>query len=113
MPTREGVMKKLESVVVPGVMRSLVQMNLVRDIRTTDGKVEVTLATVAVGPEVLSGLTDQIRGTVGKLRGVKEVNVNFVEGNPKDLNHVGHVIAIMSGKGGVASRWSPVWRPSP
>jgi Mrp family chromosome partitioning ATPase len=78
-----------------------VQMNLVRDISATDGKVEITLATVAVRPEVLSGVIDQIKGTVGKLRGVKEVKVNFVEGNPKDLNEVGHVIAIMSGKGGV------------
>jgi Mrp family chromosome partitioning ATPase len=94
-------MKKLESIVVPGAMRSLVQMNLVRDISATDGKVEITLATVAVRPEVLSGVIDQIKGTVGKLRGVKEVKVNFVEGNPKDLNEVGHVIAIMSGKGGV------------
>jgi Mrp family chromosome partitioning ATPase len=94
-------MKEFESVVVPGVMRSLVQMNLVRDIGTTDGKVEITLATVAVGPEELSGLIPQIRGAVGKLEGVKEVSVNFVEGNPKDLNRVGHVIAIMSGKGGV------------
>jgi Mrp family chromosome partitioning ATPase len=101
LPTREGVMKKLESIVVPGAMRSLVQMNLVRDISATDGKVEITLATVAVRPEVLSGVIDQIKGTVGKLRGVKEVKVNFVEGNPKDLNEVGHVIAIMSGKGGV------------
>jgi Mrp family chromosome partitioning ATPase len=101
LPTREGVMKEFESVVVPGVMRSLVQMNLVRDIGTTDGKVEITLATVAVGPEELSGLIPQIRGAVGKLEGVKEVSVNFVEGNPKDLNRVGHVIAIMSGKGGV------------
>jgi Mrp family chromosome partitioning ATPase len=101
LPTREGVMKKLESIVVPGAMRSLVQMNLVRDIGATDGKVEITLATVAVRPEVLSGVIDQIGGTVGKLRGVKEVKVNFVEGTPKDLNEVGHVIAIMSGKGGV------------
>jgi Mrp family chromosome partitioning ATPase len=101
LPTREGVMKEFESVVVPGVMRSLVQMNLDRDIGTTDGKVEITLATVAVGPEELSGLIPQIRGAVGKLEGVKEVSVNFVEGNPKDLNRVGHVIAIMSGKGGV------------
>ena len=101
MPTRERVMRKIESVVVPGVMRSPVKMNLVRDISITDGKVDITLASAALGPGAQKGLEEQIRQTVVKSTGVKEVNVSFVEGNPKDLNEVGHVIAIMSGKGGV------------
>ena len=42
-----------------------------------------------------------LKKTTSKFSGVKEVNVSFVEGKPKDLNEVGHVIAIMSGKGGV------------
>ncbi len=101
MPTRERVMKKLESVVVPGVMRSLEQMNLVRDISIVDGKVDITVASAALGPGVQKGIEEQIRQAVVKSTGVKEVKVSFVEGNPKDLNEVGHVIAIMSGKGGV------------
>ena len=32
---------------------------------------------------------------------VSALNVNFVDGKPKDLNEIGHVIAVMSGKGGV------------
>jgi len=37
----------------------------------------------------------------GKLDGVKEVAVSFVEVEPKELNEIRHVIAVMSGKGGV------------
>ena len=101
MPTREDIMQELDSILVPGVMRSLVKMNLVRDISTTDGKVDITLASAAVGPEAQEWLKEQVKKTAGKFSGVKEVNVSFVEGKPKDLNEVGHVIAIMSGKGGV------------
>jgi len=38
-----------------------------------------------------------LRGNLG----TGEVNVRYVDGNSKDLNEIGNVIAIMSGKGGV------------
>ena len=101
MPTREDIMQELDTIVVPGVMRSLVKMNLVRDISSTDGKVDIRLASAAVGLEAQEWLKEQIKKAAGKFSDVKEVNVNFVEGKPKDLNEVGHVIAIMSGKGGI------------
>ncbi len=101
MPTREDIVQDLDSVLVSGVMRSLIKMNLVRDISTTDGKVDISLASAALGPEAQEWLKEQVKKTAGKSSGVKEVNVSFVEGKPKDLNEVGRVIAIMSGKGGV------------
>lgn len=45
MPAPEEVKAVLDTVLVPGVMRSLVKMNLVRDVSVADGKVDVTLAT--------------------------------------------------------------------
>ncbi|HXZ30200.1 MAG TPA: Mrp/NBP35 family ATP-binding protein [Dehalococcoidia bacterium] len=101
MPTREEIMHELDSISVPGVMRSLVKMNLVQNANIADGKVDVSLASAALGLETQEWLKEQIKKTAGKSSGVKEVNVSFVEGKPKDLNEVGHVIAIMSGKGGV------------
>ena len=101
MPTREDIMQELDTIVVPGVMRSLVKMNLVRDISSTDGKVDIRLASAAVGLEAQEWLKEEIKKAAGKFSDVKEVNVNFVEGKPKDLNEVGHVLAVMSGKGGV------------
>ena len=76
-------------------------MNLIRDINITDDKVDIRLASTAMELETQDWLKEQIKKTAGKFPGVKEVNVSFVEGKPKDLNEVGHVIAIMSGKGGV------------
>jgi hypothetical protein len=83
LPTREGVMKKLESIVVPGAMRSLVQMNLVRDISATDGKVEITLATVAVRPEVLSGSSTRSKEPSANSGGSKKSRSTSWKATPK------------------------------
>jgi hydrogenase maturation protease len=101
MLTREEVKNSLETVLVPGAMRSLVKMNLVRDISIDNGRVDVTLASAALAEGTQEWLKDKIKDATGKLTGVNEVNVRLVDGNPKDLNEVGHVFAIMSGKGGV------------
>jgi hydrogenase maturation protease len=101
MPTKEQVMENLETVLVPGVMRGLVTMNLVRNVSIADGKVDVSLASAALAEGSQEWLKDRIKDTTGKLAGVKEVSVSFVDDKPKDLNKIGHVIAVMSGKGGV------------
>jgi Mrp family chromosome partitioning ATPase len=101
MPTREHIMQELDTILVPSMMRSLVKMNLVRDISIADGKVDVSLASAALAEGSQEWLKDRIKDTTSKLAGVKEVNVSFVDDKPKDLNRIGNVIAIMSGKGGV------------
>jgi hydrogenase maturation protease len=101
MPTKEQVMENLETVLVPGVMRGLVTMNLVRNVSIADGKVDVSLASAALAEGSQEWLKDRIKDTTGKLAGINEVNVSFVDDKPKDLNKIGHVIAVMSGKGGV------------
>jgi hydrogenase maturation protease len=78
-----------------------VKMNLVRDITISDGTVDIVLASAALGLEVQEWLKKEVKASASKSTGVKKVNVSFVEGKPKDLNKIGHVIAIMSGKGGV------------
>jgi hydrogenase maturation protease len=101
MPTEEQVIKTLEEVLVPTVKRSIVGMNLVREVSIEDGKVNVTLVSAALAPEVQGWLRDKVRENSGQFTGVNEVNVNFTDGTPKDLNKIGNVIAVMSGKGGV------------
>ncbi|MFC1860314.1 P-loop NTPase [Chloroflexota bacterium] len=101
MPTQEEVLEKLQAILVPGVMRSLVKMNLVHDVSVADGKVNVTLSSAALASEAQEWLRDKIEDVSSKLTGVNEVNVSFIDGNPKDLNKIGNVIAVMSGKGGV------------
>jgi hydrogenase maturation protease len=101
MTTKEQVRKSLETVLVPGAMRSLVKMNLVRDVSIDKGKVDITLASAALAEGIQEWLKDRIKDATGRLAGVKEVDVSLVDGNPKDLNEIGRVFAIMSGKGGV------------
>jgi len=38
---------------------------------------------------------------VGKLKGVKKVEIEFSAAKPAELNKIGNIIAVMSGKGGV------------
>ena len=101
MLTQEQVMESLDKIPVPGVMRSLVKMNLVRDISITDGKIDITLASAALAEGAQGWLKDRIKDATGKLDGVNEVNVSFVDGKPKELNEINNVVAVMSGKGGV------------
>jgi len=101
METEELIKESLNEVLVPGVMRSLVKMNLVRDIRVTDSKVDITLTSAALISGAQEWLKGDIKNATSGLTGVNEVNVTFVDGKPKDLNEIGNVIAVMSGKGGV------------
>jgi Mrp family chromosome partitioning ATPase len=101
MSTQEQVIKSLEAVLVPGVMRSLVKMNLLREVNVTDHKIGVVLTSAALAPATQEWLKDKIEEVTSKIKGVKEINVSFVDGKPKDLNEIGNIIAVMSGKGGV------------
>lgn len=101
MPTQKEVMESLDTVLVPGVMRSLVKMNLVRDISVADSKIDVTLALAALTPETQKWLSNQIKEAVGRRKNSDEISVNFVDVKPAEINKIKYVIAVMSGKGGV------------
>jgi len=101
MIKQEQVMESLDTVLVPGVMRSLVRMNLFREVRIADQKVDVTLASAALSLENQEWLKDRTSDVIQKLEGVEEASVSFVDSKPKDINEIRHIIAIMSGKGGV------------
>jgi Mrp family chromosome partitioning ATPase len=91
----------LNKVLVPGIMRSLIQMNLVRSAEVNEGKAKITLASTAIPAQHHKLLKDQAVAAVSKLSGVEEVTVDLVEAKPKELNQIEKIIAVMSGKGGV------------
>ena len=101
MPTQQEIMNNLETILVPGTTRSLVKTNLVRDIKAANGKVNLKLSSAALAPGVQEWLADRIKEAVGDMSKVKEVSVTFTDEKPKDINEIGNIIAIMSGKGGV------------
>ncbi len=94
-------MEALNEVLVPGTMRSLVQMNLVRSIEVKDGKAKISLASTAIPVQYHSWLKDKAAAAVSELPEVEEAVVELVEAKPKELNQVQKIIAVMSGKGGV------------
>jgi len=91
----------LNKVLVPGIMRSLVQMNLVRSTEVKDGKAKINLASTAIPDQHHSWLKDKAAAAVSEVSGVEEVTVELVEARPKELNQIEKIIAVMSGKGGV------------
>jgi len=99
--TEAKLQKALNKVLVPGIARSLIGMNLVRSAELKEGNAKVTLASTAIPVQHHKLLKDQVAATVGKLSGVKDVTVDIVEAKPKELNQIAKIVAIMSGKGGV------------
>jgi len=101
MVTEQKIKESLEDILVPGAMRSLLKLNLVRQIIVTDQKVDITLASSGLDSNAEDYLKSKVSDTVRHLAGVSQANVNFIPSAPKEVNDVGNVVAVMSGKGGV------------
>jgi Mrp family chromosome partitioning ATPase len=101
LTTQEEITANLETIIIPDSTRSLVKTNLVRDIKISDGKIELKISSAALAPGVQEWLADRIKEALGNLPDVKDVDTTFTDEKPKDINQIGNIIAIMSGKGGV------------
>ena len=101
MVTEEQIRESLDQVLVPGAMRSLVKLNLVRDVAIANGKASIALASAALPPQTQNWLKTKVGEVVGGLDGIKEAEIGFVEASPKEINAIDNVVAVMSGKGGV------------
>ncbi len=101
MATEQQIIGSLEDILVPGAMRSPVKLNLIREIKVSDNRVNIILASTALDTASQDWLKTKVSAAVGQLEGVGQVTIDFVEAMPKEINEVGYVIAVMSGKGGV------------
>jgi len=101
MINEQQVRESLEEVLVPGAMRNPVKLNLVREIVISDQKVDLTLASAALNTDTQDWLKSKVSEIIGQLPDVSQANINFVPATPKEINDIGHVVAVMSGKGGV------------
>ena len=77
MPTKEQVIKSLEAVLVPAASRSIVGLNLVRDITISDGKINIALASTGLIPGAQDWVKDKAKEAIKKLPEVKEVTVEY------------------------------------
>jgi Mrp family chromosome partitioning ATPase len=101
MATEEQIRQSLEQVLVPGVKRSIEGLNLIRDIAISDQKVKIGLASTALSENTQDWIKAKTKEAVGKVPDVNEVTVEFSEAKPLELNKISHILAVISGKGGV------------
>jgi ATP-binding protein involved in chromosome partitioning len=120
MPTRDEILKSLESVIDPELRRNIVELGMVRSIQQRDGgEVDVTVSLTTPGCPIRSHFQTAVVQAVRGLEGVTAVTVAFDvltdqekaglqqrlgrhNGLPSGaLAGVGNVLCIGSGKGGV------------
>jgi len=99
--TEQQVREHLNEVLVPGIMRSLGELNLVREVTISDRRVKVVVASAALGDGVQEWITNKTKEVLANLPEINEVEVEFTGAKPSELNQINHIIAVMSGKGGV------------
>ncbi|MDD5398946.1 MAG: iron-sulfur cluster assembly protein, partial [Dehalococcoidia bacterium] len=101
MTSIDQIRDRLDEVIVPHVVRSLTSMNLIRDITIKNGTVKVTLASTALDEYSQQWISEKIKESMAGLPDIKDIEINYVDAKPTELNKIKHVIAVMSGKGGV------------
>jgi len=121
MPTEKEIMAALSQVKDPELGRNLVELGMIHDVQIAkNGIVSFTVALTVPGCPLRDKIDTDARQAVLALKGVKDVAINFRSMTPAErqaatggmqtgvnlpkinqFNHVKHVLAIMSGKGGV------------
>lgn len=96
----EQVTRVLDSVIVPGADRSLLQLGLVRSVERADGRVRVVLGDAALQDEVKRMVGEALRIAIASVTG-EDCEVAFSSMSVEEANCIAHTVAIMSGKGGV------------
>ena len=117
MVTQTEVRRTLAQVQDPELRQSIVDLGMVQDLQVTDGKVAFTLALTTLACPLKDQIEKEARLAVLALPGIQSVDIRLGEmtaqeksklhggeghaGIAEHLNRVKHVIAVMSGKGGV------------
>jgi Mrp family chromosome partitioning ATPase len=100
MASEKQVRNALGKVIIPEVERSLVDLNLVREITVDENKAAIKLSATAISPDVQEYVTAGVQAALKPLK-INDVNVEYIEAKPTEVNDIKRVIAVMSGKGGV------------
>jgi ATP-binding protein involved in chromosome partitioning len=119
--SRAEVLKALESVIDPELKRSVVELDMVRDIRAEDSELAVTIALTVAGCPLRASFQEQVDRALRPLPGVERVSLAFDVKTPEEraalttrlrggvsertpgvsVDARTRVVAIASGKGGV------------
>jgi len=99
--TQEKITDALNDVLVPGISRSVSDMNLVQGIELQENKVKISFASTALAESTQDWISEKTREVIKGYEKGAEVEIEFLEKRPAEINRIKNVIAIMSGKGGV------------
>jgi Mrp family chromosome partitioning ATPase len=118
MMTEGQVFQALRGVMHPEFKRDLVELEMIRGVVVEDGRVTVTLALPFIDVPVKDDLVREVREAVSGMDSMAQIEVGLVEmsqreraafmgkaegepGPAASANDVSHVVAVLSGKGGV------------
>ncbi len=103
MTSEEQIRESLKGVLIPDAKGALAMLNMVRQVVVSDQRVNITLASTALSEDVQDWVRTETKAVVRKLPDIEEVDIEFVEIKPAELNQIGHILAVMSGKGGLGT----------
>ncbi len=119
--SREDVLRALERVIDPELRRSVVELDMVRDLTVADGTVTLTIALTVPGCPLRHDFQEQVDRELSSLPGVERVELSFTVMTPEEkaaltaklrggvtertkgvsVDAGTRVVAVCSGKGGV------------
>jgi ATP-binding protein involved in chromosome partitioning len=121
MASREEILRALEHVIDPELRRSVIELDMVRDVSAEDGEVSLTIALTVPGCPLRHSFQEQVDRELLPLPGVETVRLSFDVMSPEEkaaltarlrggvtersrgisVDASTRVIAVASGKGGV------------
>lgn len=114
MPTKTQIQQMLTQVIDPELGKNIVEAGMVRDIQISDGQVDITLALTMKDCPLKDQLSEQTQAAAEAVPGVEKVTVHLATMTPEEreklqkrlppamnMNRVGQMVAVISGKGGV------------
>ncbi|MGB6298071.1 MAG: Mrp/NBP35 family ATP-binding protein [Rivularia sp. (in: cyanobacteria)] len=104
-----SVLEVLRPVEDPELRKSLVELNMIRNVKIEDGKVSFTLVLTTPACPLREFIVEDCKKAVNKLPGVTDISVEVTAETPQqkslpDRNSVAgikNIVAVSSGKGGV------------
>ena len=109
MLDRSSVLEVLKPVQDPELQKSLVELNMIRNIQVDGGVVKFTVVLTTPACPLREFIVDECKQAVKTLPGVTDVQVEVTAEIPQQkglpdrvgIDNVKNIIAISSGKGGV------------
>lgn len=110
MPTTEAILDALRPVQDPELQKSLVELNMIRNVAVDNGQVSFTLVLTTPACPLKEFIVEDCEKAVKSLSGVTSVDVDVTAETPhqkatlpdqQGIERVKNILAVSSGKGGV------------